>query len=252
MKAFQRAQQQFIDHIKDPQNHPGIEGIEDRRLAIYRALFFNNVHGFVSSGFPVLKTLFGDDDWTEIVRDFFIKHDCHSPYFVDIAKEFVDYLAHEREAGAEDLPFLLELAHYEWVELDVSIRHEVHAYPWIDSGAINQFPLIVSETAWPLSYAYPVHQISVDYIPTEATPGNVHLIVYRDDEEEVQFMLINAVTAMLLQLLVTNPGAHLDSLFETLVTQLPQFSEAQIVEGATAVIYKLAGKGIIREYKIRL
>ncbi len=246
MKAFQQTQQQFVDHIKDPQNHPQVEGIEDRRLEIYRDLFFNNVNGFVSTGFPVLRSLFDEDDWTTMVRDFFINHDCHSPYFVDIAKEFVDYLVNEREARDQDLPFLVELAHYEWVELDVSVRHEVHNYRWLKADEIEQAEMVLSETAWPLSYSYPVHQISIDFMPTEGAPGSVSLIVYRDDEDEVQFMLINGVTAMLLQLLAANPGAQLGALVDTLVTQLPQFEEQQITQGAKDVVDKLVSKGIIR------
>ncbi|MFT4926787.1 MAG: hypothetical protein ACI8WB_002886, partial [Phenylobacterium sp.] len=68
------------------------------------------------------------------------------------------------------------------------------------------------------------------------------------EEEEVQFMLINGVTALLLQLLADNPGTPFDTLVEALVTQLPQFEEQQITHGATEVIQTLAKKGIIRAY----
>jgi hypothetical protein len=95
MKAFAKAQQQFIAHIKDPETQPVLDGVEDRRMAIYRDLFFNNVNGFISSAFPVLKSLYHQSDWLVLVRGFFKNHDCHSPYFVDISKEFVDYLATE-------------------------------------------------------------------------------------------------------------------------------------------------------------
>jgi hypothetical protein len=249
MKSFQQIQQQFIAHIKDPQNNPAIEGIEDRRLAIYRELFFNNINGFVSSGFPVLKTLFSEDDWTEMVRDFFIKHDCQSPYFIDIAKEFVDYLINEKQASDDDLPFLVELAHYEWVELDVSVRREKHHYQWISLEDIELVPMVLSETAWPLSYSFPVHQISTGFMPTQGVPGSVHLIVYRDEAQEVQFMLINGVTAMLLQILAANPGLVFDTLVEALIVQLPQFEDQQISSGATQVIEKLVARGIIRAYQ---
>jgi hypothetical protein len=248
MKTFVQVQQQFMDHIKDPQSQPSVDGIEDRRLAIYRELFFNNVKSFVSAGFPVLKSLYDDKVWVAMVRDFFIKHDCHSPYFADISKEFVQYLVDEHEAHPEDPPFLVELAHYEWVELDVSIRKEAHDYQWITAQEVEKVPMVVSETAWPLGYAYPVHQISTDFIPTEPTQGNVHLVVYRDDEDDVQFMLVNAVTAMLLQTLTENPGIKLDTLLNSLVKALAQFEEQQITDGAIEVVLNLVGKGIIRRY----
>jgi hypothetical protein len=249
MRAFQQVQQQFIDHIKDPQSNPPIEDIEDRRMGIYRELFFNNVNGFVASGFPVLRTLFDDDSWTALVRDFFINHDCHSPYFIDISKEFLQYLTNERGSSSEDLPFLVELAHYEWVELNVSVRKELQNYQWIDPDDIGGQAMVLSETAWPLSYSFPVHQISVDFMPTEGVPGSFHLIVYRDVEDDVQFMLINGVTGMLLQLLSDNPGAEFEPLVQTLVECLPQFGEQQIADGAFEVMQKLIGKGIVRQFK---
>jgi hypothetical protein len=248
VKAFQQIQQQFIAHIKDPKNQPPVAGIEDRRLAIYRELFFNNVHSFVSTGFPVLKSLYEDRTWTDIVRDFFIKHDCHSPYFADISKEFVDYLVVERDIKPSDPPFLIELAHYEWVELDVSIRVEQYGYHRLEEVDLADADLVLSETAWPLSYSFAVHQISTDFIPTEGAPGSVHLIVYRDDEEHVQFMLINGVTAMLMQLLSENPGATMDALVQALVSGLPQFSAQQITDGALDVMHKLIHRGIIRSF----
>ena len=248
MQAFQQVQHDFIQHIKDGQNNNGVDGIEDRRLAIYRDLFFNNVNGFVSSGFPVLRSLYNDEDWTVLVRDFFIKHDCHSPYFIDIAKEFIDYLVNERQAQDNDLPFMAELAHYEWVELDVSVRKELHHYKAIAPNSIHQTPMVLSETAWPLSYAFAVHQISTDYLPEQGQPGSVFLIVYRDWDDDVQFMQINAVTAVLMQLLGDNPGVMLDDLIAGLTEQLAQFEPQQIKDGATQMVENLVGKGIIRYF----
>ncbi|MFM9709917.1 HvfC/BufC family peptide modification chaperone, partial [Streptomyces galilaeus] len=61
------------------------KGFEERRMAIYRDLFFNNIEGFITSGFPVLRTLYSTDDWNTLIRRFFVEHDCASPYFLDIA-----------------------------------------------------------------------------------------------------------------------------------------------------------------------
>lgn len=49
---FKQLQAQFAGHIRDPQV-PVIDGIEDRRMQIYRDLFFNNVEGFTASAFPL-------------------------------------------------------------------------------------------------------------------------------------------------------------------------------------------------------
>ena len=76
----------------------------------------------------------------------------------------------------------------------------------------------------------------------------MHLIVYRDGDDEVQFMLINAVTGVLLQLLEQNPGVSCEVLVQGLVDSLPQFSAQQIEQGGLEMIARLAEKGIIRQY----
>jgi len=40
---FQDKQYAFAAHLRDPDNVPAPEGIEERRMAVYRELFFNNL-----------------------------------------------------------------------------------------------------------------------------------------------------------------------------------------------------------------
>src|SRR5690606_2242169 len=122
MHHFQTLQQQFIRHIKDPDNHVAPGDVEDRRLKIYRDLFFNNIQAFLNNGFPVLASLYTEQRWQQLARQFFAQHHCLSPYFVDISKEFIAFLQNEYVMKDDDPVFLLELAHYEWVELEISIR----------------------------------------------------------------------------------------------------------------------------------
>ncbi|MEN1729203.1 MAG: DNA-binding domain-containing protein, partial [Pseudomonadota bacterium] len=56
-------QRRFAGHLRDPDNVPPPEGIEDRRLAIYRRLFFNNLSNLFARNFPVIRKLTEDDDW---------------------------------------------------------------------------------------------------------------------------------------------------------------------------------------------
>jgi len=45
---FQDKQYAFAAHIRDPENTVAPEGIEDRRIAIYRTLFFNNLNNLLA------------------------------------------------------------------------------------------------------------------------------------------------------------------------------------------------------------
>ena len=84
-----------------------------------------SVEGFISGGFPVLRSLYEDDGWHELVRSFIGRHRCHSPYFLEISREFLEYLAQEHRLRACDPPFIAELAHYEWVELALDVSVEI-------------------------------------------------------------------------------------------------------------------------------
>jgi uncharacterized protein len=198
---FKTVQYRFAAHLRDPEVFPAPVDIEDRRLAVYRDLVYNNIESFIRSGFPILHKLLSDEHWHSMVRDFIRSHSSHSPYFLQISEEFLNYLQEERGSRAEDPPFLLELAHYEWVELALDVSCE-HFPPDIAPGAdlIGQRP-VVSPLAWSLSYQYPVHRIGPHHQPAEPPPQPTFLIVYRDRDEQVQFMESNAVTARLLSIL---------------------------------------------------
>lgn len=52
------------------------------------------------------------------MRDFFVRHKCHSAQFYRAAEEFLAFPQDERGTHPDDPPFMLELAHYEWLDPD--------------------------------------------------------------------------------------------------------------------------------------
>ncbi len=197
---FQKSQFQFAAHIRNPQVNPPPSGIEDRRLKIYRELFFNNIEAFIASGFPVLKSIMTTDHWTTMVRDFVHRHQSLSPYFLEISQEFLRYLEAERIPLAQDPAFLLELAHYEWVELALDVSTDEFSEVEVEGDVLNDRPM-VSPLAWPLSYQFPVHKIGPQFQPTEPPASGTHIVVYRDRQMRVGFVEINLITQRLLQIL---------------------------------------------------
>jgi hypothetical protein len=243
MKSLRETQDAFIQHLKNPQANPFDGGIEDRRLKIYRELFFNNILGFLSSGFPVLESLYSEQQWKVLARNFFSEHECRSPYFIDISKEFVEYLSSEYELGEFDPVFMRELAHYEWLELDVSIRKSNQtAKAWDGHSQLTQIQM--SDLASLVSYQYPVHQISVDFYPSQ-TGETVYLVVYRDATDEVNFTLINAVSAHLLNTIMQQGVTSIDSLSKTMIDAMPQLDVQQITESLQQVLQQLLKQEIL-------
>jgi hypothetical protein len=240
---FKRLQEQFSAHLRDPDNNPRPAAIEDRRMAIYRELIFSNIHGFLSNGFPVLKSIYAEDDWLAMMRDFLQKHRSQSPLFQDIAREFLSYLEHERNDPA-DPPFLQPLAHYECVELALSVLDSPFEFRTISQSTdVMQLQLQTSPLAWPLAYDYPVHQISPQYQPTEPLPVPIFLLVYRDEDDNVKFIELNPVSARLIDLL--NEGHTGEQAASMIAEEIQHPDPAVVHDGARQEITNWLQQGIV-------
>jgi hypothetical protein len=206
-EKLRRLQFEFAAHIRDPDNAPAPAGIEDRRMKIYRELFYNNLRDLLGRSFPVLKRILGEDAWDGMVRDWLRHHRAQTPLFLELPQEFLAYLQHERPATAGDPPFMLELAHYEWVELALGIDEREIVDDALDAaGDLLEGCPVLSPLASALAYTWPVHRISPDYQPAEPPAEPTRLLVYRDRRDEVGFIEINLVTARLLELLEVPAG----------------------------------------------
>ncbi|MFW2439807.1 MAG: DNA-binding domain-containing protein [Arenicellales bacterium] len=237
---------QFAAHIRDPDNSPSPDNIEDRRMGIYRNLFFNNVKDFLGNTFPVLKSLYEEDAWLELARSFYAIHRCQSPYFLEISREFLEYLQTEHNLRDIDPPYLLELAHYEWIELALSISQEKPDLLQIDteSSLLDGHP-VMSPLAWLMTYTWPVHQISYDFRPEQPAEQVVCIIVYRDVDDDIQFTEINPVTARLLQQLEQNDAATGADVLNDIAKELAVADAWPILQSGLETLEGLKQKGII-------
>lgn len=201
-KALRELQYQFAAHLRDPAANPAPPGIEARRMKIYSDLFYNNMQGYLANAFPVLWALSADDRWHAMVRDFYARHRSHDPQFHGIPQEFLNYLEQERAPLADDPPWLLELAHYEWIELALTVAEDQLTPEFADpNGDLMRGIPVVSPVAQSLAYNYAVQKISKDYQPDAPDDEPTYLVVYRNRQHAVGFMQINAVTARMLELM---------------------------------------------------
>ncbi len=100
------------------------------------------------------------------------------------------------------LPYLLELAHFEWVELILAITD---ADPVVQyEAAVNDWPAcrpVFAPVLQLLHYAYPVQRINENYQQTTPPEQATHILGFRDKEDVVQFIELNPATARLVELL---------------------------------------------------
>ena len=241
---FKAKQLEFAAYIRDPENNPAPADVLKPRMAMYRELFFNNIDSFLTANFPVLRAILNDPQWQALGQDFFAKHVCHSPHFSKIPEEFLDYLQNERDNSA-DFPFMLELAHYEWVEMALSIAQENVPDQQQSPDKLLDRSIRLSPLAWPLAYQYPVQKISPNFLPEAAPEQPTFLIVYRNPEDEVHFIEITPLTYRLLEII----QEHGQILTEDCLKQVAEESKHPnpdiIIAGGLQILKELAEKTII-------
>ncbi len=243
---FIAAQYAFAGHLRDPERQPAPADVDERRMAVYRELIFNNIDSFLSDNFPVLRAITPDEDWLALCRDFLIRHRAQSPYFTDIGDEFLQYLQQEREPTPSDPPFLLELAHYEHIELALSIAADPERPRGLNPNGdlMNECP-VVSALASPLAYRFPVHRIAPEFMPESAPEQATFLLVYRDPDDKVHFIETSAASARLLELLKENPKETGLSVLHRLSTEMRHPEPERIIAFGAGQLAELRERHII-------
>ena len=246
-KSFQDVQNVFTQHMRDPKNNPGPEGIEDRRLKVYRELVYNNIEGFIANSFPVLRKIIADDDWHTMLRDYVANHQAHTPLFPKMPQEFLHYLEHEHDNNDKDYPFLLELAHYEWIETSISMDSRDISIDGLESegNLLDGIP-VISPLAMPLAYQWPVHKISREFLPDSLPEQATYIVVYRNRKDEVGFIELNPVSAKLIEACMNNPEQHSGKeILLSIAEQLQHPNPDVVINGGLEIMQDFKSKDII-------
>ena len=252
LPEFQQRQYEFAAHLRDPAHVAPPADIEARRMEIYRNLFFNNIRNLLSNTFPVLCEIYGEERWDMLLRDFYRDHNSHSPLFPDLPREFLHYLAEERTTGnrtdtEDDPPYLYELAHYEWVEAGLLLAPDPEPLPDLDvSGDVLANAPVTSSVAWLLAYQWAVDQIGVEQQPDAPAPQPLYYLVYRNEEDKVVFLKINATSARLFEILSEDRLIAGRAALEQLAKELNHPNADKVVAGGANILADWLQRGIIR------
>lgn len=242
---FREVQYAFTRHIRDPENKPAPADIEDRRMEIYRGLLYRNVESFMANSYPVIRKITPDERWYAMIRDYFKHHIAHTPLFPKMPQEFLQYLEQERD-DENDPPFLLELAHYEWVELALSLDvRDIHREEINTEGDLLNGVPVLSPLVMPLSYRFPVHKICESYQPDQAPEQPTYLVVYRDRHDKVGFLELNPVSARLLDLLQKDKNQTGRELLLQIAEELKHPRPEVVLNGGLEIMQNLLQKDIL-------
>jgi len=242
LRAFQAA---FAARIRDPRDKPRLQGIPARRMRVYEQLLFNNLDGFLRAAFPITYELLGMQAWRGTARRFFAEHRCRAPLFRDLPREFLDWMEPRAATLFPDRPCLYAFMHYEWLELDVAICPDESATGDIDPlGDLLTGVPVLEPAARLARYHYPVHRIGPGFEPTAPDSRTYCFLVFRDGDDAVRFISLNAVSARLVEILV---DGHVSgrSAMQQVAHEFGLTDAERVIEAGSTLLTKLRLAGAV-------
>jgi hypothetical protein len=230
-------------YLRDPDNQTAPLDMDLARVNVYRDLVFNNVATLLAGTFPVLIRIIGEQHWHTLVRGFLREHRAQTPRFAEIAAEFLGFLAAEPEVlrNAQWPPFMLELAHYEWVEM-VLQQSDAQALSSSDPQLLLEHPLQLSPLAWPLAYVWPVHLLAPDHQPATPPTAPTLLLVRRVADWSVRFCELSPLAWRLLQRIEEYPQMTGREQLQALATEAGQ---ASLIDSGLTQLQQMHEDGVL-------
>lgn len=199
MTDFRRLQQSLADAVRSQESFTPPFSCPPDRMALYRRLVFNNLAGFLESAFPRVRAAMSQERWESLLHRFLAEHACRTPYFYEIPHEFLQWLP-ESATDWQDLPWLPELAHFEWAQLAADIADG--EYPPVRPGYWADGVPVLSPFAWLLAYHWTVQHDAIRREPTL-------LLISRSPRHDVEVLQLSPAGAVLVSRLLDNPeGLH--------------------------------------------
>jgi hypothetical protein len=211
-------------------------------MEIYRRLVYQNIENFLLTCFPVLRKVLGARRWMRLVRGFLADHHSHSPFFRQIPEEFLRFLQNDGALPATYPKFVLELAHYEWIELVLATSTDIPEWEVIDpDGSLLEQRPILNPVLANLHYGWPVHRIAPR---VRVSAAETYLLVFRDASDQIQFTEINAFTSRLIHLLESAEHTGRAAL-EIIIKETAHPSPEVVIRGGLKIMRDLQARGAL-------
>lgn len=207
------------------------------RMALYKWLVVDNLQTAVAPCFPVLCSILPENQWKKVFQDYLRIEESSCPSYLQLP----GYIAHFLQRHPlPSFPFAGDLAHYEWMELDIHQQEETPPSSDLSKPASKTW--VLSPQSRLLAYQYPVDKISKDFLPMRAEP---HYYLLFSREKTVEFHRLNDSSYQLLHTL-TKSGKTPDAIFRALASMLPHSQLPALKEECLSFILRFAEKGALQ------
>lgn len=165
------------------------DGFEAERLNVYIRLVHNNIHGFIDRCYTETPQYLDEEEWRDLKAGFIRDARAQTPYFQEIAGEFLAYC--RRLPLSDDLLALMDFEHTQLLSETAQTRiPDTH-------GVSDGIPYTLSPAAFVRHYRYDVTD--------ELQEAETDVLVWRDTEDDVMYRILDGFDAMLLDTLADTP-----------------------------------------------
>jgi len=181
-------QHRFAQAIREGE---AADGLPQERLNVYIRLIRNNIHSFIDRCYTETPQYLDSEEWGRLKEGFVHDARAQTPYFQEIAGEFLQY--------CQSLPLsddLLALMDFEHTQLLAEVAQT-------DSQAS---PADSDDLAYTLSPAAFVRRYQYD-VTDELQAAETAVLVWRDKEDDVMYQTLDDFDALLLETLADTPAS---------------------------------------------
>ena len=179
-------QQRFAQAIREGE---AAAGLPQERLNVYIRLIRNNIHSFIDRCYTETQQYLDSGEWGRLKEGFIRDARAQTPYFQEIAGEFLQYC--QSLPLSDDLLALMDFEHTqllaETAQTDSQVVHT-------DSD----------DLAYTLSPAAFVRRYQYD-VTDELQEAETAVLVWRDKEDDVMYQTLDGFGALLLETLAESP-----------------------------------------------
>lgn len=234
-------QHELANYCKSGQLKP-IVGAKQDRLHNYRRLIYNIIDDAIESAYPIVRSFLDESQWNEMIDAFVLEHKCQHPQIMYMPGELIDFAKLKNYSTKFELPWLIDLLNFEWVEVIVHTMKDQTIGDFKSDGDFKNQPLAFSPYFQLLELEYPIHKLRTRDINTEK--GNYFMLVYRQENGTVQYLELNQLTYFIVQEMNENSCSLLEAINPILIQTQPDIRE-NFIQNALSFIENLRGLGIV-------
>lgn len=145
----------------------------------YRRLVFNVIKDSLKTAYPLARKLIGKKRWKIAVLHFFENHKCQTPQVWKLPLEFFEYYSKNPFPFKKTFPFLKELLHFEWLEIEVFMMEDLPIEAFKKENNSDSEVIIPNPEIKILPLQYPIHTKKIKKI-TKKNKNQYFVSIHRD------------------------------------------------------------------------